>query len=200
MKPPRLLIYNTGLISLIILFLVFLNVNCFGQQSKELVVKGRVIAVEQPEFGWAMEFESVKIFYLRIEKVLKGKIASKYIRIAYGYNPSSSPKYILPEKMFNGKTSWKFNLYEREEFDKKVADRKSKVDSTNSKIDKNITDSIFEALPEDIRSNSKLIVGQPIEPIYESILGYEKEAATLETLGVIKGYWLDFEPKGYKKL
>src|SRR2546421_6391884 len=91
------------------LLLVVVTSNGYGQQHKRLVVIGHVIGVEVPETGWPMEFQSVKIFYLRIDKVLKGKSTGKYIRIAYGYNPSSAPQYILPKEMFDGKTQWKFD-------------------------------------------------------------------------------------------
>lgn len=171
----------------------------FGQPNEQLIVAGRVIGVEQPERGWAMEFESVKIFYLRIDKVLKGKSNSKYIRIAYGYNPSSSPQHILPEEMFNGKTHWKFNLYERENFDKKVSVSKSEGDWYDRKYSGTIKGIDF--LPDDdsLKNKELEVWTTEITPKCVPIAGYEKQVAALEKLDLVKGYWLDFEGKHFEK-
>ena len=53
--------------------------------------------------------EAVKIFYVRVDKVLKGTFDDKYIRIGYGYILPFFTKS-LPTELFNGKTLWKFNV------------------------------------------------------------------------------------------
>ena len=178
------------------LFILFSS--AFGQQHKKLVVIAHVIGVEQPERDWPMEYESVKIFYLRIEKVLSGKTNSKYIRVAYGYNPSSSPQYILPKEMFEGKNRWKFELSEYKEFDKKVSVSKSEGDWMDMKNSRKVKGREF--LPENDPDAAKEFTTIPITPKCVAVAGYEKEATALETLDIVKGYWLSFEGKRFKKL
>ncbi|HKR02654.1 MAG TPA: hypothetical protein VJT09_18390 [Pyrinomonadaceae bacterium] len=179
------------------LLLALVASDSYGMKRKQLVVIGRVIGVEVPETGWPMEFESVKIFYIRVERVLKGKSTAKYIRIAYGYNPSSAPQYILPIEMFDGKTRWKFDLSEYSAFDAKVAVSKSEGDWIDTKNSKKIKGS--EILPENDPRRNEEFTSVPIITKCVPVAGFEKEAAILETLGVVKGYWLDFERKGFEK-
>jgi len=171
--------------------------DAYGLERKRLVVVGRVIAVEVPEFGWPGEFESLKIFYIRIEKVLKGKSTAKHIRVAYGYNPSSAPQYILPAEMFDGNTIWKFDLSEDSKFDRKVSVSKSENDWMDTKNSKKIKGS--EIYPENDPGRDEEYTSVPITPKCVPLAGYEKEAAVLETLGILKGYWLDFERKSFEK-
>jgi len=178
---------------------LLLNLQATAVVAKERVrFVGQVIGSEVPNMGWPMEFESLKIFYVRVEKVKKGSLKAKYVRIAYGHNPSNNPSSTLPEAMFNGQTRWEFEVSAREEFDSSVdvsrgegdwfdEKNKVKVKCAEIGITKNKPDEDCFTIP----------MLKKLEPI----AGFEQEAISLEKLGVIAGYWLDFQNrKGFKEI
>jgi hypothetical protein len=194
MLKSNKLLTKIFLLTIVSLFVLsFSSSQSFGQNQKRIVVTGQVIGVEVPESGWAMEYEMVKIFYLRIEKVLKGKTVSNYIRIAYGYNPSSAPERILPQDLFSGKNIWKFKLSRWDMFDAKVGVSKSEGDWV---VKNKETIKGADFLPENDPRKDDEFTSFTIIRKCVPLIGYEKEAVILETLDIVKGYWLlDFEKK-----
>ena len=88
-------------------------------KRQELVVLAKVIGVEEPEQGWIMHYQAVKIFYLKIVKKLSGREKSSFIKVAYGYHPSH-PEQAPPTDLFDGKSIWKFHLSRLDMWDGKV--------------------------------------------------------------------------------
>lgn len=183
---------KTFLISIICgLILLYAPSSSLGQRHKRLVIVGSVICVQRPDLGWPMEFESLEIFYVRIDKVVKGKSSSKYIRIAYGHNPTSQPQYNLPLEIFKEKARWKFELSEAPNFDGRAPVSSSLPDETKVKVS--------DLLPPEYPRIEELRASVATMRCV-SVVGLEGEAATLETKGTMKGYWLDFDRKSFKKL
>jgi hypothetical protein len=161
----------------------FVGLTALAKEPVEII--GQVIGMEVPDFGWSMHFQSLKVFYVRVEIVEKGKVSGKYIRIAYGHNPTSNPKSILPDQMFDARTRWRFQISKWDDFDSTVDVSRIECDWFDTKNSKKVEGSEFESVP----LLKKLV---PIK-------GFEEEAIALEKLGKIEGYWLDFENKnGYK--
>jgi hypothetical protein len=102
--------------------------------------------------------------------------------------------------MFNGKTRWKFDLNESKEFDKKVSVSKSDGDWYETKSNRTVKGIDF--LPDnDPLKNIELAVRTiEVTPKCVPVSGYEKQAAALENLDLVKGYWLGFDRKLFKKL
>lgn len=168
----------------------------YAQVTEDISIIGPVVAVETPEFSWPMEFEAVKIFYVRVDKVLKGKFDDKYVRIGYGYNPSSSSQNNLPTELFNGKTVWKFNVSKMSGFDREAlptvktqAEHRAEIEESDEVI----------AAPEKNDPNSKdkedFQKVLRIVPGYHACIitpGFEGEKADLTSMKTIRSYWLDF--------
>ncbi len=170
----------------------------YSQSSENLSIVGPVVAVETPEFSWPMEFEAVKIFYVRVDKVVKGTFDDKYIRIGYGYNPSHSPQSNLPTELFNGKTVWKFNVSKMSGFErdtlptvKTQAERAAELKEPDRAEDEpleTVNDELIAKLPGDKKDLR-------IAPAYHGlkyIVGCEAEKEGLEAMNTIQSYWLDF--------
>jgi len=142
--------------------------------ANHISVTGTVIAMEEPEFGWPMEYQSLKIFYLRVDKIAQGREKAKYLRVAYGYNPTRQPETVLPDEMFSGNSVWKLRLIRRDIFDRTVEVSQEPLDWYDEE-------------------HSGEVEGQievPIRPKCIPTSGNEKEAQSLEKLGKVKGYWL----------
>ncbi len=146
-------------------------------KSKEILVSGVIVGVEMPEFPWPMEFQSLKIFYLRISKIHKGHEKAKYLRVAYGYNPSLNPKTALPEEMFDGKSVWQMRLSRWDIFDEVV------------EVSRSPGDWMYEANAQ-IEGETRWV---PIRNKCVATDGNQNEAEALEKLGKLKGYWLDWD-------
>ena len=169
-----------------------------GQKDNKVTVVATVIGVEVPEMGWPMEFEDLKIFYLRVDRVEKGKLREKYLRVAYGHNPSSNPSSILPDEMFDGRFQWRFELRARDEFDSKVSVSRTEGDWVDSKNSTNVKGKDLGLSGAD--SEKEFTFFTMIQKCVP-IKGYEAEAISMESLGVLKGYWLSFEnKKGYRRM
>ena len=167
----------------------------YSQDSKDLSVVGPVVAVETPEFSWPMEFEAIKIFYVRVDKVLKGKFDDKYVRIGYGYNPSRSPQNNLPTELFNGKTVWKFNVSKMSGFEqdtlptiKTQSERMAELEESDGFIAAPVKSEPDADDKEDFYKVVKIVPGY-----YACILtpGFEAEKVGLTSMKNIKSYWLD---------
>jgi hypothetical protein len=150
-------------------------------RNKRITVRASVIGIEVPESPWAGEFQSVKILYLKIQRVLKGHEDAKYIRVAYGYNPSSGPENILPEEMFDGKSAWEFHLSRSDTFDGKL------------EVSRRQGDWLDEANRHEDGNNFLI----PVKPKCVPTSGHQPEALLLEQMQAVKGYWLDW--KNFKK-
>lgn len=169
-----------------------------GQKDNKVTIDATVIGVEVPEMGWPMEFEDLKIFYLRVDRVEKGKLREKYLRVAYGHNPSSNRSGILPDEMFEGKFQWRFELSAWDDFDSKVSVSRTDGDWVDDKKSTKVKGTDLGLSGADAK---KEFTSVPMIQKCVPVKGYEAEAISMESLGVLKGYWLSFEnKKGYKKM
>ncbi len=167
---------------------VSLGVNC--QDTDKATITGTVIGTEQPDlFGWPMHTNRMDILYVRVEKVLKGKMTSRYIRLGYPYNEGRGPK--LSEEILDGKHIWRFDVASFDEWSSTVIVSREDGDWWGKPY----------ADPEN--KNKPLEEQFEIVPITQKcvpIKGFEAEAITLEQRGVIKGYFLRYGKKGPQKV
>jgi len=176
----------------------------YAQDSEDLSIIGSVVAVETPEFSWPMEFEAVKIFYVRVDKVLKGTFDDKYIRIGYGYNPSRSSQKNLPTELFNGKTHWKFNVSKMSGFEQDalpmVKTEAEYIAELEEPDDINATPVIPDSKSDDKEDFHKVL---KVVPVYYACVitpGFEAEKTGLKSMKTIRSYWLDFPSNNGLKL
>jgi hypothetical protein len=177
MQFPNVLKTITSSLILLTIFHVMPLIAHCEARHKKVVVLARVIGVEVPEQPWPMEFQSLKVFYLKIERVLEGNVDEKFIRVEYGYNPSSQPENILPEEMFDGRSVWEFQLERWDTFDAKVEVSRKEgdwIDEQNSRQE----------------GNERII---PIKPKCVPTNGHQKDAMLLERMKKVKGYWLGWK-------
>jgi len=167
----------------------------YAQDSEDISIIGPVVAVETPEFSWPMEFGAVKIFYVRVDKVLKGMFEDKYIRIGYGYDPSGPPQNILPTALFNGKTVWKFDVSKMSGFEhdtlptiKTEAERMAEIEESDEVTLTPVTTDSHSDKKEDFHKVLKVVPGHHACIITP---GFEAEKTGLTSMKTIKSYWLD---------
>lgn len=86
---------------------------CLGQK---VVLRGRVIAFENSllRITKLADIPREETFFVKVEKVLKGKEASEFIKVNYRY---FEEKTALPESLFERNKHWKFVLLRNRQCD-----------------------------------------------------------------------------------
>jgi hypothetical protein len=164
-----------SILTVLAIMLAVLSCAGIACAKERVVIVGKVIAVEAPEFPWPMETESVKIIYVRVERVEKGVFAGRYARIVYPYNPSSNPQSKLPEVMFDGKSLWRFQLTLRDHDAAMVIASRKDGDWLEEE----------KAAPA-----GKELLEVPIVAKAVATPGFKDETLLLERRGSITGFWL----------
>lgn len=124
--------------------------------NKKIVLSGKVVAYENSGLRIAHLTDILReeIFYVKVEKIQKGKEDSKYIKVRYSYRGEKSD---LPENLLEGKNLWKFVLFRDKECDQVGIIKNSPISLI--KIDEN------EELPQDTNIPCYLLVKEKIKAI-----------------------------------
>lgn len=104
------------------LLIIFLFCNLIQAQkvSSRIKLSGTVVAFEQSPWHISKltSVEKSEVMIVRVNKVIKGKEQSKYIKVIYRY---LSEKNALPEKVFSSDNEWNFALTRNSSCDNSIA-------------------------------------------------------------------------------
>ncbi len=112
------------LLALSVIALCGLTVLANERREKQLVIVGTVAGYDQ--FLSLVNLTSapqVQLLIVRVEKRIKGREESRYIKVIYKYG-TDEPS--LPEEIFNGKSQWRFTLTRDHSCDCSVREMQSK--------------------------------------------------------------------------
>jgi len=129
------------------------HATCLGQK---IVLNGKVIAYENSlvRITKLTDVPREETFYVKVEKVSKGKESSEFLKVKYRY---IGEKNALPESLFEGKNRWKFVMLRNQECDQTGITENPAVSLV--KIDED------ERLPQDATFPCYLLVKEKLKAI-----------------------------------
>lgn len=169
-----------------------------AQDSDDSVVIGTVLGLKRPDLmGWIMHRRHLDEYYVRVDKVVKGTVSSKYIVIGYPYNDEDKA---LPSDILSNKYRWKFRIGRMAEWDQTAVPilGEAKVKEPAKSTEK--ADQITQELIEDLKLGENTFTIVPVTYWIDTVKGFETEAASLEKLGKLKAYFLGRDKGNPKRL
>jgi len=142
-------------------------------------IKGTIICKEEPDTMWPMHYAQLQVFDVRVDRVLKGTLPAKYLRVGFGHNPRNDPSAGLPEILRHGKISGEFLLASFEDLDGQVQ---------ISRKDRDWIQIGSDSTPD---SNGETWFPMSITPKCVPTAAYREEAISLENRGLLKGFFIE---------
>jgi len=139
-----------------------LNEVCLAQNREKLKATGEVIGFDR--FASLTNITSApqsQTIVVKLNKITKGKQSQPYVIVVY---KSWKGEPLLPEKIFNGKSKWKFRLAREESCDSTLEDIVSLKNTEENQNFEGVSRFEWTSLKPDVADNVKL-------PCY--ILGYK---------------------------